>query len=129
MAERRVAEVVPHADRLGQVLVQPQRAGHRAGDAARLERVGEPRAVVVALGGDVHLRLVLEAAEGLAVDDAVAVALEGRADGRVGLRLRADRGIRALRQRGQERVLESGGALLETATRRPRLRHGPILAG
>ena len=35
VAERRVAEVVPEADRLGQVLVQPQRARDRARDARR----------------------------------------------------------------------------------------------
>ena len=77
--ERRVPQVVPEADRLREVLVQPQRARHVAGDPAGLERVGEARAVVVALGGDEHLGLVLEPAEGLGVDDPVAVALEGRA--------------------------------------------------
>ena len=41
-----------------------------------LERVREPRAVVIALGRDEDLRLVLEAPERLAVGDAVAVALE-----------------------------------------------------
>ena len=41
-----------------------------------LERVREPRAVVIALGGDEDLRLVLEAPERLAVGDAVAIALE-----------------------------------------------------
>ena len=85
VAERRVAQVVAERDRLGQVLVEAERAGHVAGDAAGLERVGQPGAVVVALGGDEHLRLVLEPAEGLGVDDPVAVAHERRAVGRVGL--------------------------------------------
>ena len=77
--ERRMAEVVPEADRLRQVLVQPQGARHRARDAAGLERVREAGAVVVALGRDEDLGLVLEAAEALRVDDPVAVALEGGA--------------------------------------------------
>ena len=80
--ERRVAEVVPEPDRLRQVLVEPQRARDRARDLRRLERVGEPRAVVVALRRDEHLRLVLEPAERLAVHDPVAVALERRAQRR-----------------------------------------------
>ena len=75
----------PEPDRLGEVLVQPERPGHVARDAARLERVGEPRAVVVALRGDEHLGLVLEAAERLGVHDPVAVALERRAVIGVGL--------------------------------------------
>ncbi len=79
VAERRVSEVVAERDRLGQVLVQLQRARHRARDPDHLERVGQPRAVVVALRRDEDLRLVLEAPERLGVDDAVAVALERRA--------------------------------------------------
>ena len=46
--ERRVPEVVAEADRLDQVLVQAQRPGDRPRDRGDLERVGEPRAVVVA---------------------------------------------------------------------------------
>ena len=38
MAERRVAEVVGERERLGQILVEPERAGERAGD------LGRPRA-------------------------------------------------------------------------------------
>ena len=47
--------------------------------------MSQPGAVVVALGGDEHLRLVFEAAEGLGVDDPVAVALKRRAQRAVGL--------------------------------------------
>ena len=91
VAERRVAEVVAEPDRLGQVLVQPERAGHRARDPAGLERVGEPGPVVVALGRDEHLGLVLEAPERLRVDDPVAVALERRPHRAVRLGLGARR--------------------------------------
>ena len=47
--EGRMPEVVTQAHRLGQVLVQTQRPRHGARDDARLERVGEAGAVVVAL--------------------------------------------------------------------------------
>ena len=76
VAEGRVPEVVAEADRLGEVLVEAQRARDGARDPDRLERVREARAVVVALGRDEDLRLVLEPPERLAVGDAVAVALE-----------------------------------------------------
>ena len=61
---------------LGEILVEAERAGERAGDLADLDRMGEPGAVVVALVEDEDLGLVLEAAEGARMDDAVAVALE-----------------------------------------------------
>ena len=46
-----------------------------------LEGVDEPRAVVVPLGGQKHLRLVGKPAKALAVEDAVPVALEAGAQG------------------------------------------------
>ena len=84
VAEGGVTQVVAERDRLGQVFVQAQRPGHGPGDAGHLQGMREPGAVVVALGGDEDLGLVLETAERLAVDDAVAVALVGRAE-RAGL--------------------------------------------
>ncbi len=86
VAKGRVAEVVAEPDRLGQVLVEAERSGDGASDPAGLQGVGEAGPVVVALGGDEDLCLVLEAAEGLGVDDPVAVALERRAQRTVGLR-------------------------------------------
>ena len=81
VAEGRVPEVVAEGDRLGQVLVEPERARDGARHLPHLERVNEPRAVVVALGGEKDLRLVREAAEALAMEDAVAVALEAGPQG------------------------------------------------
>ena len=49
MAERRMAEIVGQRQRLGQVLVDAQRARQRARHLGDFERVGEPGAVVVAL--------------------------------------------------------------------------------
>ena len=51
VAERRVARVVPEADRLDEVLVEPQRPRDDARDRRRLERVRHPGAVVVADAG------------------------------------------------------------------------------
>ena len=76
--ERRMAKVVPERDRLGEILVQLERPRHRPRDAGGLERVHEACAVVVALRVDEDLGLVLQAPEGLAVDDPVAVALKRR---------------------------------------------------
>ena len=69
-------KVVTERDRLGEVLVEAERPCDRARDLRDFERMGEARAVVVALGGDKDLRLVFETAERLGVDDAVAVADE-----------------------------------------------------
>ncbi len=120
VAEGRVAEVVPEADRLGQVLVQPQRPRDGARDPAGLERVREPRAVVVALRGDEDLRLVLQPPEALRVHDPVAVALEGRAQAARAPRgaLRAGR-IRVGGERRQLLVLQRADAGLEGAATTP----------
>ena len=94
MAERRVAEIVAERDGLGQLLVQVQHLRDRARDLRDLERVRQPRAVVIARRREEHLRLVLEAAERLGVDDAIAIALERRADVVFGLRPEHGRGCR-----------------------------------
>ncbi len=73
---RGVAEVMGERQRLGQILVEAEGPGERARDLRDLERMGEARAVMVALVLQEDLRLVLEAAEGGRVDDPVAVALE-----------------------------------------------------
>jgi hypothetical protein len=77
VAERRMAEVVGERQRLGEVLVERERAGECAGDLRHFQRVREAGAVMVAFVEDEHLGLVLEAAEGGGVDDAVAVAAKG----------------------------------------------------
>ena len=76
MAERRVADIVRQAQRLGQILVQPQRARDGAADLRDFDAVGQPDAEMVAVGGHEHLRLVAQPAEADRMDDAVAVALE-----------------------------------------------------
>ena len=78
--EWRMPHVVAEADRLREILVQPQGARHDARDARRLEGVGDARTVVVSRRVDEDLCFSLQAAERLRVDDAVAVALKRRAD-------------------------------------------------
>ena len=78
MAERRVAEIMREGHRLGEILVEPERTGERAGDLRHLDRMGQPRAEMIALVEEEHLRLVVEPAEGGRMDDAVAIALEWR---------------------------------------------------
>ena len=81
VTERRMAEVVAEGDGFRQFLVQPQHLGDAAGDLRHLERVRQPRAVVIAGRREEDLGLVLEPPEGLGVNDAVAIALKHRPDG------------------------------------------------
>jgi hypothetical protein len=76
MAERRVAEIVRKAERLGQILIKTERARHRPSDLRNLDAVGQADAVVVTVGGDEHLSLVTEPAESDRMDQPVSIALE-----------------------------------------------------
>ncbi len=102
VAERRVADVVAEGHRLDEILIEPERDGHRAADLAHLEDVREARAVVVADRREEDLRLVLRAPERLAVDDPVAVDLEGGPCRRGLFRAVPPRGGRSRRGRRQE---------------------------
>ena len=102
MAERRVAEIVAERDRFGEVVVEPQRPGQRAGDLRHLDGVGQAGAEMVALVIDEDLGLVGEAAEGGRMDDAVAVALEFACASATAARRRGARRARR-RRRHRER--------------------------
>jgi hypothetical protein len=71
-----MAEVVGEAQRLGQILVEPERPSDRPADLGDFDAVGQADAEMVAVGRDEHLGLVAEAAEGDRMDDAIAVALK-----------------------------------------------------
>jgi iron-sulfur cluster assembly accessory protein len=86
VAKRRVAKVMRKRKRLGEIVVEAERAGKRARDLAHLQRMGEPGTEMVALVRNEDLRLVGEPPEGGAMDDAVAVALKCRARRRMRLR-------------------------------------------
>ena len=81
VAERRMPKIMPQCDGLHQIFVQAQGPRDGPRDLRNLQRMGQPRAVVVALRGDEDLCLVGQAAECLGVDDAVAVARKAGADG------------------------------------------------
>src|SRR5581483_480633 len=80
---RRMAEVMGERDGLRQVFVEAQGAGDGARDLRDFQRVGQAGAIVVFFRVYENLRFMFQAAEGFGVEDAVAVALKGRAD-RVG---------------------------------------------
>ena len=120
VAERRMAEIVPEPDRLDEVLVEPQRASDGARDLGDLERVRQPRPVVIAGRRHEHLGLVLEAPERLGVNDPVAVALERRPQPAIGLgTLPASR----IGAGGQGREIARLAGALTLARTRPRRRH------
>jgi hypothetical protein len=77
-----MADVVAEGRRLGEVFVQVQRPRDGSRQLGDLDGVRQARDEVVLGGSDEHLRLVLQPAEGLGVEDAVAVALIVGADRR-----------------------------------------------
>ena len=83
VAERGVAEIMRQRQGLGEVLVEPELARQCAGNLGNFQRMGQPRAVMIALVEDEYLRLVLQAAEGGGMDHPVAIAPE-RAAGAAG---------------------------------------------
>ncbi len=89
VATRRVAEVVRQCDGLRQILIQAQSPGYCAADGGHLDRVRESSSVVVAGAVKKNLGLSVESAEGGAVNDPSAVALNFRAVAVSGLRVKA----------------------------------------
>ena len=71
-----LAEVVREADGFGQCLVDREGPRNCAADLRDLQRVRDARAVEIALVVHEDLCLVEQAAEGVRVDDAIAIALE-----------------------------------------------------
>ena len=81
MGERGVSDVVRKRQGFSEILLQFKDAGDCARDLGDLDGVRQPVAEMVRKAGCKDLRLVLEAAEGAGVDDAVAVPLEVAAVG------------------------------------------------
>src|SRR5579872_1084325 len=84
MAEGRVSEIVAERNRFRQIFIETQAARNRTRQLHDLEAVREAGAIVIAQRRKKYLRLVHQAPEGFAVDNAVAVALKARADEVVG---------------------------------------------
>src|SRR5207245_2320303 len=100
---RGMAEIMGERQGFGQVLVETERAADRARDLRHLETVRQPRAVVIALMVDKHLRFVGESPERGRVDDAVAVTLKRRAHLVLGLRMETPATLLRLRRKRRER--------------------------
>ena len=81
VAERRVTRVVAEPDRLHEVFVEPERPRDDARDRGRLERMGHPGSIVVAIRVDEDLGLSLQPPERLRVNETITIALERRAHG------------------------------------------------
>jgi iron-sulfur cluster assembly accessory protein len=86
VAKRRMAKIMRKRKRLGEIVVEAERAGKRARDLTDFERMGEPGAEMVSLVRNEDLRLVGEPPESRAMDDAVAITLKCRAGSRIWLR-------------------------------------------
>src|SRR3954454_15378692 len=99
-----MAEVMTESDGFGENFVEAQRLRDRARDLRHLEDMRQPRAVVVALGREKDLRLVLQPAKGLAMNDAIAIALIRRPNIVLGLLAIAPARLRASRRARHERV-------------------------
>ena len=87
-AERRMTKIMRQRQSLGEILVEAERTGECPCDLRDFQGVGEPGSEMIALVRDKHLGLMLEAAEGGGVDDAVAIAAEGGAPFARGLRIK-----------------------------------------
>ena len=58
-----MAEIVHERDRLGQILIEAHGPRQRPGDLRHLDRMCQPRAIMVTLMRDEHLCLVLQPPE------------------------------------------------------------------
>jgi hypothetical protein len=126
MPEGRMAEVMGKRQRLRKVLVEAERPGDGPRDLRHFQRVGQPRAEMVALVVNEDLRLVLQPPERIRMDDAVAVALERRAERIVGLRIDPPAACCRVRRVGRAPALPLPQEILrEFCHAPPRLTTGP----
>src|SRR3546814_11986224 len=72
-----MADIVREAQRLGQILVEPERSRDRPPDLRDFEAVRQPDAKMVAVGRQENLRLVTQPAETDRMDVPMAIALAG----------------------------------------------------
>ena len=77
-----MAQIVRQSERLGEIVVEPERARQRAGDLRDLKGMGQTGAVMIALMRHENLGFVGEATKRRGMNDPVAVALELAACGR-----------------------------------------------
>ena len=75
MAEGRMPEIVPQRDGLRQILVHAQRPGNGPCNLRYFQGMGKARPVVIAFRRQKYLRLMLQPAKCLTVDNPVPVTL------------------------------------------------------
>ena len=81
VSERGMAQIVRERERFGEILVETEGACDGARDLRNLQRMRQPRPVMVTLVGDKDLCLLLQTAECAGVNDPVAISLERRPGG------------------------------------------------
>ena len=124
VTERRMAKVVGERNGFGQVFIEPQAARDRSRYLRHLEAVREAGAEQIAFVVDEDLGLVLQAAEGSRMDDAVTIALVvAPASGR-GLAVAASAG--ALRPRRVQGKVTPGHARRARRAHRRARRAAPL---
>jgi uncharacterized protein YgbK (DUF1537 family) len=75
MTERRMPEIVPEADRFGQVFVEKKRSRNGTGDLRNFERVRKTGTEVIVGRTKENLRFMFQTAESAAMNDPIAIAL------------------------------------------------------
>jgi hypothetical protein len=81
MAEGRMSQVMGKGDGLCQVFVQAECPRDGSADRSDFDRMGEAGAVMIPLAVEEDLGLAIQASEGGAMDDAVAVPLVAGSEG------------------------------------------------
>ena len=74
VAKRRMTEVMRQRERFGEILVEAELPGQRAGNLRDFERVCQPGAVMIAFMEHEYLGFVLQSAKGGRMDHPVAIA-------------------------------------------------------
>ena len=80
VSKRRMPQVMAQRNGFHQRFVHPERPGDRPGILGNLQRMGQPRAVVISHGRQKHLGLMLHPAKCLGMQDPVPVPLVHRAN-------------------------------------------------
>ncbi len=81
VAERRMPNVMREGHHLHQILIELERPGDRTGNLGHLERVRQPRAVMIAFMVHEHLCFILQTTKRGGVDDAVTIPSVDRPEG------------------------------------------------
>ncbi len=76
MPEGRMPQIMGQRDRLGQILIEPERPRDGPRDLAHLQRMGQPGTKMLPFMMEKHLGFVLQSPECRGMDDPIPVTLE-----------------------------------------------------